>query len=412
MRATYIANKFTKILLCAATLLAVATSCRHGATAGAPQGDSADLQTFDLTDIENAGELIAVTLSGPETYYTYRGQEMGLQYLLAEHFTKSLGLGLRMEIAHDTTELVNMLLQAKPDLIACPLPRKTIEKLRLIPAAPQGKGRKAWAVRPTSSQLASALITWWNPSLPDDIMKETALPTNEKVSPTPVIRSGYVPRVKGQLSPYDSHFKTYAAKAGLDWRLLAAIAWQESAFDPTARSWAGARGLMQIMPATGARLGLTPEQLNEPEASIRGASAYLKQLYADFSDIGSPMERIKFALAAYNGGPGHVRDAIRLAAKNKAPTQSWDRVAPFVLRLSEPRFYQDPVVRNGYMIGRETHDYVYAVMSHWRNFSGLAGGGLPATPDLHTTPERATKKNRFTRRDASLSPDDSVFQIN
>ena len=150
MRATYIANKFTKILLCAAALLAVATSCRHGATAGAPQGDSADLQTFDLTDIENAGELIAVTLSGPETYYTYRGQEMGLQYLLAEHFTKSLGLGLRMEIAHDTTELVNMLLQAKADLIACPLPRKTIEKLRLIPAAPQGKGRKAWAVRPTS----------------------------------------------------------------------------------------------------------------------------------------------------------------------------------------------------------------------------------------------------------------------
>ena len=85
---------FTKILLCAAALLAVATSCRHGATAGAPQGDSASLQTFDLTDIENAGELIAVTLSGPETYYTYRGQEMGLQYLLAEHFTKSLGLGL------------------------------------------------------------------------------------------------------------------------------------------------------------------------------------------------------------------------------------------------------------------------------------------------------------------------------
>ena len=412
MRPTNIADKIIRALLyCALPLLTLA-SCQRSGKSDAPGAATQAAATFDLEDVEKAGELIAVTLSGPETYYTYRGQEMGLQYLMAERFTQSLGLGLRMEIAHDTTELLNMLSGAKADLIACPLPKTLVEKHGLIPVATQQGGHKAWAVRTTSPRLASTLITWWNPSLPDAITKQIETAKADMTPAMPNIRTAYLPQAKGRISPYDELFRTHGAKSGIDWRLLAAMAWQESAFNPTARSWAGARGLMQIMPATGARLGLTTAQLNEPDASIRGASAYLKQLYGEFSDINTPAERIKFAIAAYNAGPGHVRDAMRLAEKHKMSPQAWDRVAPFVLKLSDARYYRDPVVKNGYMIGRETHDYVYAVLRHWQHFGGIAPGtGISASTDLHSTPERATRKNRFTRNNSGLSPNDSVFQI-
>lgn len=82
---------------------------------------------------------------------------------------------------------------------------------------------------------------------------------------------------KGIISKYDSYFKMYSGVAIMDWRLMAAQCYQESCFDPDAQSWAGACGLMQIMPSTAAHLGLPMEMIHKPEENIAAAAKYLRE---------------------------------------------------------------------------------------------------------------------------------------
>ena len=104
------------------------------------------------------------------------------------------------------------------------------------------------------------------------------------------------------ISRYDALFRKYASVAGCDWTLIAAQCYQESCFDPKAHSWAGACGLMQIMPGTADLIGLPRAQIYEPEANIAAGCRYMAQLQGKFSDVPVRSERLKFALACYNGG--------------------------------------------------------------------------------------------------------------
>ena len=110
----------------------------------------------------------------------------------------------------------------------------------------------------------------------------------------------------------------------LDWRLIKCQAWQESAFNPKAVSPCGAIGLMQIMPSTGLSLGLPREKLFIPSENVKGGVTYLKRQYDRFPEIPEHHERLKFALASYNGGRGYINQAIALARKEDSPWQNWD----------------------------------------------------------------------------------------
>ena len=131
--------------------------------------------------------------------------------------------------------------------------------------------------------------------------------------------------------------------------------YQESGFDPQAVSWAGARGLMQIMPETATHLGLPAHEIHVPEKNIGAAARYLKELERKFRDVPGRLERIRFVLAAYNGGSGHVRDAMALAQKHGKNPHTWKDVAPFILGLARPQYYNDPVVQYGFLRGEETY---------------------------------------------------------
>jgi membrane-bound lytic murein transglycosylase MltF len=113
---------------------------------------------------------------------------------------------------------------------------------------------------------------------------------------------------------------------GMDWRLIKCQIRQESAFNPNAVSPCGAVGLLQIMPATGQSLGVSREKLFDPETNLRTGISYLKQQYEHFPEIPDRRERIKFALASYNGGRGYINRAIALAGKEDAPWQTWEGV--------------------------------------------------------------------------------------
>ncbi len=163
------------------------------------------------------------------------------------------------------------------------------------------------------------------------------------------------PGEKAILSPYDELVKKYASKYQFDWRLLTAQMYQESRFNPEAKSWAGARGLMQVMPRTAQELGVS--QLEKPENGIRAGVMYLDWVRDRFSSELDIKERMWFTLAAYNAGHGHVRDARRLARQQGLNPDRWfDHVEKAMLLLSQRKYYSK--ARHGYVRGREPVNYV------------------------------------------------------
>jgi membrane-bound lytic murein transglycosylase F len=170
----------------------------------------------------------------------------------------------------------------------------------------------------------------------------------------------------GQISPFDSIFKEYAPSANKDWRLLASIAFQESRFDTTRVSWAGASGLMGLMPLTAEAMGITREERSNPEASVKAAIEYIRIAERSFRNISNENERIKFILATYNAGIGHVFDAQALTAKYGKNANIWDdQVEEYIRLKSFPEYYNDSICKHGYLRGSETTAYVRDVVARW-----------------------------------------------
>ena len=329
-------------------------------------------EDYDLTDVQASGELIAVTLSSPDTYYEYRGQGFGLQFAMAQAFANSIGARLRIEMASDTTELLQKLASGEADLVALDFDSLAWQDTLSVKAPTLQRITNGWLVRGGSPQLSTAIARWWRPTLRQEFLAAEQARTAPSNRMHRSMRPPMLSRQKGTISSYDHLFMRAARSIGWDWRLLAAQCYQESGFDPQAISWAGACGLMQLMPATGERLGLSPADLYDPARNIEAASRYIVQLTHTFSDIGNAHERLFFVLAAYNGGAGHIRDAMALAAAEGHSTQRWADVEPYVLALSSPTYYRHPLVKYGYLRGEETVDYVRQIRQRWSTYRSLA----------------------------------------
>ena len=328
---------------------------------------------FSLNDIVINGEIIFLTITGPETYYDYHGRGLGTQYLVAEKFAQHLGVSLRVEVCKDSAEIAKKLDDGRGDIAAL--------------AAPDSLHAK-------ENTLSQALHLWYKPQFIEEARKqERFLLSNRSVKRR--VYSPFLNRSKGTISKYDHLFQKYAPLPRWDWRLMAAQCYQESCFDPYARSWAGACGLMQIMPKTAAHLGLPLSQINEPEPNISAAARLLQELMQSFSDIRSVTERQNFVLAAYNCGPGHVRDAIALARKHGADTQTWGSVSRYLGMLNNPHYYTDPVVKYGYMRSSETLDYVERIRARYLQYGGVPGGRIPSGSSSPLVPRKAKKKYKY-----------------
>ncbi len=368
---------------------------------------------YDLGKIQEAGELIVATISGPDSYFDYRGQILGLQYYLAEHFARHIGVRLRVELCRDSVGLSEALERGDVDIIAYPLPVAYLKKAGFVPCGATGDGgRTSWAVRSDTPDLAETLKAWYTPGIAKQLTAQEQVQQRERRQVRRRVRARYVSRAKGIISPYDNHFKAASRVTGWDWKLIAAQCYQESGFDPEAVSWAGAQGLMQIMPGTARHLGLSPERVHHPGDNVAAAARYIRELSGSFREVRDGGERIKFVLAAYNGGYYHIRDAMSLCRKYGKNPASWSDVSYFVRGLSSPRYYRDPVVKYGYMIGSETDNYVTSVMDLWRAYGGTGGGPSGgSSAQFYTSPVRAKKKNRFVKEVDILRPDDDAFNV-
>lgn len=164
------------------------------------------------------------------------------------------------------------------------------------------------------------------------------------------------------VSPYDELLKKYAAELGWDWRMLAAVVYQESKFSINAKSHRGAVGLMQVMPNTGRHYGI--EDLSDPENNLIAGTRHLKRIQDIFVGKGlSDTELVKFTLAAYNAGVGRIRDCQSLAAKNKVDNSKWDNIVKIIPMMREDSILEDESVRLGKFQGHETISYVESVMA-------------------------------------------------
>lgn len=235
--------------------------------------------------------------------------------------------------------------------------------------------RSSWAVRKDQPKLAEALDKWFSKNSKTPIYKTTSKKYFElskmQVGSDVVALIGDLLKElpEGSISPFDDIFKRYSPLCGYDWQLLAAIAFQESRFKVDLTSWAGASGLMGLMPRTAASFGVSKDDLANPNVSVMTSANLLKRLNNIFVKIVDPEQKMKFVLAAYNGGNGHVADAQALARKYGDDPYLWDgSVEKYIALKSNPEYYNDPVCKSGYLRSSEVLSYVDQVIANWQKF--------------------------------------------
>lgn len=179
---------------------------------------------------------------------------------------------------------------------------------------------------------------------------------------------------EGKLSDFDNIFKKEAARLGIDWTLLAAIAWQESRFNPLVVGWSGARGLMGVMPSTGILYNVRRDQLLDANTSVVVAVKCLTDTGKYLGITQYDENNIAIVLAGYNAGIGHITDAKRLAKKYNYDTDIWyNNLEECIKMKSNPRYYNDPVCKFGYLRSEETLNYVNSVLGRYRYYNRIVG---------------------------------------
>ncbi len=309
-------------------------------------------------------------------------------YRRLEELNKELGGGIKIVAVpeyYDTEYIIELLMDRVIDVTVADvniarLERSHYDSLRINTRISADEDL-AWAVRPNANALLDAineyidgLYTTTGRSATFNILTRRYF--NHAQGLGTYKHSLQEFRTDGRISQYDHLIDKYAAQYGFAFSLIAAQAYQESRFNPNAKSWVGAKGIMQIMPRTGEALGV--RNLADPEQNIEAGVRYLRELYDRFDESLHPHDRLAFALASYNVGYGHVRDARLLAAEEQLNPDVWQgNVEWMLLNLSRQNYYERTA--SGYARGHEAVNYVNNIMSRARTYQALLDGRLEPT---------------------------------
>jgi len=188
---------------------------------------------------------------------------------------------------------------------------------------------------------------------------EVALPSVEQLTASQPKASLAV-----SLSPFDRVIAHHAKAEGFDWRLIAALIFEESRFDPSSRSDKGAYGLMQVRPIAAEAVGA--DRFKAPDDNVKTGVRYFRQLDEMFRSA-QGRDRLCLVLAAYNMGPGHVRDAQTLARRFGYSPDRWEDAMELMLPLlEEPHIYAE--LPNGFAKGRDTVAYVGRILKRYQRY--------------------------------------------
>lgn len=168
-------------------------------------------------------------------------------------------------------------------------------------------------------------------------------------------------RLKTRMPRYKDIIMREAKKHNFDWRLIAAMIYQESHFNPRARSYTGVRGLMQVTQRTAKEMGI--KNRIKPSQSVKAGVAYLAKIYDRFDDIENPETKMQFALASYNVGYGHVRDAQDICRQQGWDPKKWSSLKKALPLLRIKKYYKDTTY--GYARGTEPVRYVRRIFTYY-----------------------------------------------
>lgn len=289
----------------------------------------------------------------------------GKYYERLVNLNEELGGGIRIhEVTSDSITVEDLITQVAQGKIAYTVADNDLAQLNKtyypnlnINLSISFDQRSSWAVRKNSPLLAAAANKWHQENMTSPAYQASTKRYFEISKAMP--HTSILSVRDGKISHFDNLFKKYAKEIGWDWRLLASLAYTESNFDTTAVSWAGAKGLMQLMPATARAMGIPPGKEQNPEESIKAAIKYIASTNKSLKMIPDEKERINFILASYNAGLGHIYDAMALAEKYGKNKFVWkDNVENFILLKSNEEYFSDPVCKNGYFRGIETYNFV------------------------------------------------------
>lgn len=280
---------------------------------------------------------------------TSRALIIGYHYHLLQRFAEANGQTIDIQLTDRDRSYLDSLRSGAVDIVVVPFDDSLAVDSVLVSLPVDSLS--VWLMRHDDQAGMQELNDWiaaWHAS--DDY-----LPTREIfLKRFNAFRSG--PRK--QISPYDSLIRAHADTLGWDWHLLAAIMYSESRFHIEARSPRGAAGLMQMMPKTAARYGVTDPL--DPEQSIAAGAQSLSNLIKRYSNVAADRtEQYKYALAAYNAGIGRIDDCISLARHLGVDPSYWDNIVNQVLPLmADENIQETGAVKLGPFKGEETGRYV------------------------------------------------------
>ncbi len=219
----------------------------------------------------------------------------------------------------------------------------------------------AWAMHPQSRHLHRAAMRWFadtDTRNKIDGLVDYYFSHLEEFDYVDLAR--YRRRIYERLPKFQNHFQEAAEKYGIDWHLVAAQAYQESHWNPRAKSFTGVRGIMMLTQDTAKTLGLK-NRLAAKE-SIFAGTRYLARLHQQVGDNVSEPDRTLMALAAYNLGFGHLQDARILAMRLGKPADSWHGVRSVLPLLQKKKYYR--TLPHGYARGNEAVQYVDRIRTY------------------------------------------------
>ena len=285
------------------------------------------------------------------------GLETGLAYEMIKSFASAHNCSIAIKVGGKNVDYVDSLQQGKIDLLI--VHNEDVDGIEGIILSDNITNCCAMAVREDRSSHLKEVNKWIGSYTQSEEFSHLHEIFCRQNNPLKLAEKGIR---RDRLCPYDELLKEYASQLGWDWRMLAAVVYQESKFSINSCSHRGATGLMQVMPRTAEYYNV--KDLNNPEQNLIAGTSHLKRLQNLYrsSDM-TPQERIHFTLAAYNAGEGRIMDCRNLAKANRLDHNTWEEVIKVIPQMSEDSILVDENVKLGKFKGVETMAYVDNIMN-------------------------------------------------
>ncbi len=314
-----------------------------------------------------AGKEIVCAIDLCDDMYGSHGLETGFNYQLINRFAEDNRCGVRIVAAGRKENWLDSLRQGKVDIVIMHDEEASMEEgLNL---SRNVDDCTVWAVK-EEAQLRQ-VNSWISHIVSHEFYTNTKASYSGTFNPHKRAERGVVTNT---LSPYDDLIQKYAKELGWDWRMLAAVVYQESKFSINSQSHRGAKGLMQVMPQTAEYYKV--DDLLNPEKNIMAGTSHLKRLQKLYGKCDmSVEERAKFTLAAYNAGEGRIADCRNFAASRQIDNNSWEEIVNLIPLMREDSILEEESVKLGKFQGYETIAYIDSIMSLYNAFCQICPRG-------------------------------------